>query len=169
MPFLDVERLKKVKGERKRVSFDSDLSPIPVDDNEINLLKPAHFDLTLTNVGNAITVEGSFTVDLEVQCGRCLGNFVLSLSPDFSETYYDRSQPVPGPLKEDWISFSGDTIDITPEVENAIVLNLPMRFVCSEQCRGLCPVCGTDLNKKQCDCVQENIDLRMAKLKELLK
>lgn len=169
MPFLNVEHLKKFKGEREHVSFDCALPPLFLDGGEINIIQPAHFDLTLTSVDKAVTVEGSFTVDIKVQCGRCLKDFVLSLSPDFGETYYDQSQPPPGPLKEDWIPFSGDVINITPEVENAILLNLPMRLICSEQCRGLCPVCGADLNKQQCDCVREDMDPRMAKLKELLK
>lgn len=167
MPFLDVEQLKKVQGERRRVFFDSELPSLSLDGHEASFLKPAHFELVLTNVGDAITVEGQIKVELPVPCHRCLGEFPLSLQVDFLETYQDGSQ-LPHESKEDQVFFTGETIDITPEVINAIHLSLPMRFICAEQCRGLCHKCGTDLNKKQCHCTQEDLDPRLAKLKNLL-
>ncbi|AGL02206.1 YceD family protein [Desulfoscipio gibsoniae] len=170
MPFLDVEQLKKVNGERRRVVFAGELPALQVEDNEFMFLEPANFDLVLTNVGNsAINVEGQVQVALTVPCDRCLQDFVLNLSPLFSETYYEKNLPAHSGKNEEWIPYSGDSIDITPEVLGTVLMNLPMRFICQKQCRGLCPVCGVDLNIKQCNCVQEDVDPRLAKLKELLK
>jgi len=170
MPFLDVERLKKVKGERLRVDFSCALPVLQLEDGEYSFVEPAQFELMLTNLDNsAINVEGQVQVALKVTCNRCLQEFVLNLDVPLSETYYEKSQPAHNGKTEEWVAFSGDYIDITPEVLGAVVMSLPMRFICSEHCQGLCPVCGVDLNKEQCNCVQEDIDPRLAKLQELLK
>ncbi len=170
MPFLNVERLKKVKGERRKVTFSDSLPALLLDDSEFNFVEPAQFALTLTNVGNsAINVEGEVQVALKVPCNRCLRDFVLTLSLPFSETYYEKNQPTHSGQTEEWVAYSGDVIDITPEVLTAVIMNLPMRFICSEQCQGLCAVCGVDLNQEQCSCVQQELDPRLAKLQELLK
>ncbi|WP_347487900.1 YceD family protein [Desulfoscipio sp. XC116] len=170
MPFLDVEQLKKANGERQRVVFTGELPALQVEDSEFVFVEPARFDLILTNVGSsAINVEGKLQVFLKVPCSRCLQDFVLNLNPLFSETYYEKNQPAPKGKNDEWVAYSGDRIDITPEVLGTVLMNLPMRFICHEQCRGLCPVCGVDLNQKQCNCVQNDLDPRLAKLKELLK
>ncbi len=170
MPFLNVERLKKVKGERQRVIFTGSLPMLELEDSEFCSMEPAQFELVLTNVGgSAIDVEGQVQVALKVPCSRCLQDFILSLNVPFSETYYEKNQPAHSGKTEEWVVYSGDYIDITPEVLKTVLINLPMRFICSEQCRGLCPICGMDLNIKQCNCVQEDLDPRLAKLQELLK
>jgi len=170
MPFLDVELLKKINGERLRVDFSSVLPVLQLEDGDFSFVEPAQFDLMLTNVGNsAINVDGQVQVAVKVPCHRCLQDFTLNLDVPLSETYYERNQPVHNGKTEEWVAYIGDYIDITPEVLGAVVMSLPMRFVCSEQCQGLCPVCGVDLNKEQCNCVQEDRDPRLAKLLELLK
>jgi len=170
MPFLDVERLKKVKGERRRVVFTGSLPVLKLEDSEFCFVEPAQFELMLTNVGSsAVDVEGQVQVALKVPCSRCLQHFVFSLNVPFSETYYEKNQPAHSGKTEEWVAYSGDYIDITPEVLGTVLMNLPMRFICSEQCRGLCPICGVDLNTQQCNCIREDIDPRLAKLQELLK
>lgn len=169
MPFLNVEQLKRGKGERKKVSFDSNLPSLKVDGNEYIFMKPAQFDLALTNLGNSISIVGQIKVEMKVQCCRCLEDFSLDMDIEFKETYYNETYQTMGNDNEDWISYSGDAFDITPEVLRSIIMNLPMRFICHEQCRGLCTGCGINLNKKQCGCVREDTDPRLVKLKELFK
>ena len=168
MPFLNVEYLKKEEGKREQVSFTGELPPVAADGGDIKLVKPARFDLALTNIGDAIAVEGQVTVDLEVICSRCVENFIITISPDFMETYYDQTRYTDGPREDDWIPYSGDSIDITTEASNAILVSLPLRFICDADCQGLCSLCGTNLNKGKCNCEKENNDPRLAKLKELL-
>jgi len=169
MPFLDVERLKKMKGERQKVSFAGDLPPVNVDGNQVEFAGPAQFDLVLTNVGNAIDVDGNIKVDIKVQCSRCLEDFTLSMDAAFHETYYDKAFQARGDNGEEWIPYTGDTIDITPEAQGTVLINLPLRFVCREECRGLCPVCGVNRNLQNCDCARDDTDPRLAKLKDLFK
>ena len=62
----------------------------------------------------------------------------------------------------------GEVFDTAEFVENLLLLKLPMKFLCDEECKGLCPVCGTNLNTSECDCKEHQIDERFAKLKDLL-
>lgn len=60
-------------------------------------------------------------------------------------------------------------LDLYELVFESIVLAMPTKHLCSEDCKGLCPVCGTDLNDSQCDCATKKVDPRLAALSELLK
>ena len=95
---------------------------------------------------------------------------MLSVCP-FEETY----RPVPGggevpsgsgEKDAESVTFSGDILDITPEVLNSIILSLPMKALCKEDCPGLCPRCGSNLKDGQCGCESENIDPRLNVLKD---
>ena len=63
---------------------------------------------------------------------------------------------------------NSDVIDITEIVEKAIISTLPIKRLCKEDCKGLCQSCGANLNKEECSCNNEDIDLRLADLKALL-
>ena len=58
-------------------------------------------------------------------------------------------------------------VDLTKLIKDAILLDLPVKIVCTEDCQGLCAQCGTNLNKGECDCTDDSIDPRWAKLKEI--
>ncbi len=65
--------------------------------------------------------------------------------------------------------YTGDEIDIADLVRESLILAEPLKSVCSETCRGLCPHCGINLNTAQCDCQGKLIDPRLAVLQKLLK
>jgi uncharacterized protein len=65
--------------------------------------------------------------------------------------------------------YDGIRLDVDLMALEQIELALPMRFVCSEECRGLCPMCGVDLNERACGCSQERSDPRLAVLREFRK
>ena len=67
--------------------------------------------------------------------------------------------------EEDIIYYKNDILDIEKHVLMEVLSSLPMKTLCKEDCKGLCPLCGTDFNKESCDCIVENIDPRFAKLK----
>lgn len=169
MPVIDVEQLKKIRGKRIKVSILEKLPPLPVQGESITPVGEAEYRLTLTNAGGTIAVEGTIRSELRVRCNRCLDQFIYPMETGFQEIYYDRNQPQPGGKETDWVPFTGDELDITPEMLQTIVVNLPMRFLCREDCRGLCPACGTELNNRQCECKHDDIDPRLAKLKDLLE
>ena len=104
-------------------------------------------------------VEGTF----HTNCARCLKELELPLSFDFTETLTQNSEEIDD--KDSVIVFSGTTVDLSEIVSSNILLNLSYKYLCSEDCRGLCPKCGADLNDGPCGCEDDEIDPRWEKLK----
>lgn len=120
-----------------------------------------------------VDVTGSIKVLLEIDCTRCLTtvehdlgvefhvDFVgKELFPDSRETHLESSD-----LDTDVIA--GSELDLTEVAREQILLNLPDQVLCREDCKGICPICGADLNKTHCDCREDEIDPRWAALKDL--
>jgi uncharacterized protein len=89
-------------------------------------------------------------------------DFVIDLSGNSAEVKSE---------EEDYffVDSNATFFEIDDLVREAIILSLPLKPLCSEDCKGLCPICGTDLNRSQCSCVKERTDPRWDQLKGLLK
>ena len=110
---------------------------------------------------------------LELACDRCLTPFTLPVDATFDLRYQPRADNVgEGELKieEDDLTtafYDNQTIDLGQLMREQFYLSLPMKPLCLEDCRGLCPFCGTNLNRGSCDCKREWEDPRLAVLKTL--
>ena len=98
--------------------------------------------------GEGIIVTGRFQADTPVTCARCLENFMYTIGFRFSEYY--KKQPGEGEY-----AYQDEIIDLTPMLEDNVVVNLPTKLLCREDCKGLCSHCGADLNKGNCKCGPE--------------
>jgi len=115
--------------------------------------------------------HGSFRGVAMATCARCLGRFPLELANDFSLVLRPE-MPLSGEielgagdLSESF--YSGTAVDLTPLVYEQVLLALPTRPLCDEECRGLCPQCGTNRNTGQCSCTVETGDPRLTVLRTL--
>lgn len=100
-------------------------------------------------------------------CDRCLDDFDQKLNAAFQLIY---SKYTSDQFEDDEFRFLGESeteIDLCSDIRENILLVLPMKYLCKETCRGLCPHCGVNLNHEACDCQQETIDPRWEKLKSL--
>jgi len=105
------------------------------------------------------------------ECDRCLDQFDQPLSSDYRLVYvFDETAGSRYPeeevqiLREDTVS-----IDLSEDVRQMVLLSVPLKLLCSEECRGLCPTCGTNLNHAACTCRRDQNDPRWNGLKDLLK
>ncbi|MBI3802268.1 MAG: DUF177 domain-containing protein [Nitrospirae bacterium] len=121
-----------------------------------------------------VYVRGAITAEIVSECSRCLKPLTNTIESDFQVEYVPRTS-VPEGEQElvqeelDLLFYDGETINIREEVEGQLILSTPMRPLCREDCRGLCPQCGQDLNVRQCNCVVEAPDPRWAGLKEIFE
>ncbi|HHL74018.1 MAG TPA: DUF177 domain-containing protein [Bacteroidetes bacterium] len=102
-------------------------------------------------------------------CDRCLEPFVAAIAEKFSFLYTEDSDLI---SPDDFIyayDASRPEIDIAPAVKETILLGVPIKFLCSEECKGLCPQCGTNLNQSRCACKTSSTDPRWDALKKLIK
>lgn len=114
------------------------------DDLIFNADAPVVYDLKVSKVSGGALVTGSVSTVLNGSCGRCLEPAELELSADDIELFVEIDHE--------------DTIDITEDIRAELLLNLPANLLCSDDCAGLCSICGGNLNKVQCDCEPEEFD-----------
>jgi uncharacterized protein len=164
---VDVARLKNNPGEVKKLAVAVDMPPVLSESEKIEFEGPVKLDLVLTNTNNTIVVEGYISAKLSLACGSCLDIFTIPIQAEFSETYYNEGKEESA--GEEYIAYSGDKLDLTTEVVKSIIIALPMRIVCRQDCKGLCPVCGVNRNKENCGCAADTVDPRLEVLKKLLQ
>ena len=133
-------------------------------------LNKVDVNCVLTKTSNTVFIKGSLSASIEIDCGRCLerttisisSNFIYTLEPAKAETREDL-ELTPEDLEISY--YKGDFIDLGPIICEQIMLQVPMKVLCSEECKGLCPQCGTNLNTSSCNCNLSFADDRMAVLK----
>lgn len=131
---------------------------------------PISAELTVTNTGEAYLVTGELSLDVELQCSRCLKPLQTKVEASIEEEFYQHPHEVEEELPfDDDLVVDGDELDATSLIEESILISIPMKPICSPDCPGLCSTCGADLAEGDCECDNTDIDLRLAPLKELLK
>jgi DUF177 domain-containing protein len=116
---------------------------------------------------------GRVETTLELPCSRCLEPFTLPVEQTFDLRYQPHAQNAgegEREIEEDDLTtafYEDDEIDLGQLMREQFYLSLPMKPLCADDCRGLCPVCGTNLNRGTCDCKRNWDDPRLGALKEL--
>jgi uncharacterized protein len=116
---------------------------------------------------------GRVQTTLELSCSRCLEPFTLPVDAEFDLRYQPHSQNTgegERAIEEDDLAtafYENDTIDLGQLMREQFYLDLPMKPLCGEECRGLCPVCGTNLTRGACGCRRDWNDPRLAPLQAL--
>lgn len=136
------------------------------------LKTPVSARVFVTRAGNTIEISGNLKASLELQCGRCLKHYTLFMEKDFSKALLhdlsesDKEEVALTAEELDFSVITGEEIDLKELLLEEFFLELPGSPVCSDDCKGLCLRCGTDLNIEGCDCSKKvDIDPRLAKLK----
>jgi uncharacterized protein len=143
---------------------------------------PAHVEAKLAKLERRVRLDAHTRAALTVPCGRCLGpvqvdvpvDFELTLVPaeDLAEDAEHEARdtgPVAGSFDAaavDEETYTGKVIDLDPIVREQLALALPGYPVCRDDCKGLCPVCGTNLNDRECGCDRHVPDPRWAGLEK---
>jgi uncharacterized protein len=117
-------------------------------------------DVRLTRVGETITTHGALQATVSQECGRCLKPFTRPVRLGFQTDFHPSPAESKGAGEHHRLSFeeldlhfyTGRILDLGEFVREQILLALPMVPLCRADCRGLCPVCGQDLNIKPCGC-----------------
>ncbi len=151
---IDVKNL----AENKIIDFNFD-DTVSIDYNNEKHNCIVNISGTVSKVNTDYIVEAKVHAVLNLNCDLCLSAFETQLDFDMNEVYTS----TPDFEKEFW-ELSDKTIDLKPAVIAAIVMNMPMRNVCSQDCKGLCPVCGHNLNEGDCGCDRGYINPQFEKL-----
>ncbi len=162
--------VSEIEDEGLSIAFDE-----PIESN--SFLRPVgdvKAELALNRIDKELNIRGNISVTVTLQCSRCLAEFNKAIDLDVDLTYL----PVEEMSREEIHEigrdesevgyYKDDEIDIADVVKEQLLLNLPMKPLCSDECKGLCPVCGADLNLQSCNCQKDEVDPRFSILKKLL-
>ena len=155
-----------VSADGSKISFHGKSSSMPINfrGNEFVFEKDMEIDGEIANSGGAFILNATVNGELITDCARCGKPVRESFSFELNEKLIKEGSAC---TDEDAVLFSGNVIDIGDLAVNGFLMNTPSKYLCSEDCKGLCPVCGVNLNEKQCSCEDENIDPRLEILNNL--
>ena len=165
--------LKSPTGTTRHYKMHEDIGNL---DSAIVPLSTLDGEITLIRTTDGILVTGDLHTSVELSCSRCLELFAMPVRFSIEEEFRPSIDIVTGakiPLtEEDEPATMIDVhhqLDLSEVVRQDLLLALPMYPVCRSKCKGLCPSCGQNWNEAPCDCTLEEIDPRLAVLKNLLK
>ncbi len=174
MIFNVAQLLKSPVGTVYDVALDNE-DRLVLEHGEAELAGPITGRLRLHRTNQGIFATGTVTAPIHMSCTRCLKEFDTTITFPLREEFYPTIDVVTGapvaPPDDPELAFPINRrheVDTREAIRQNLVLALPMRALCREDCAGLCPQCGKDLNEGPCDCTSEVVDERFAVLRELL-
>jgi DUF177 domain-containing protein len=160
-----------LKWQEERASllaYLKDLSKIDFD-----FESPLQSEVKIKKAGRSVLITGKVQTTLRLQCVRCLKEFSYPLSSMFELTLH----PLKEAPSEEEIElgseemesnfFKGEEIQLSEVACEQIFLEIPYQPICRENCKGLCPICGKDLNLSSCKCVKEEFSSGFSVLQKL--
>jgi uncharacterized protein len=169
---LDLNRLH---GARERIERTLQPAAFDPQDPEYRVAAPVELSLDVQKAGDdAFGVSGRIVTRLELACSRCLEPFEAPVDATFDLRYVpfaENTGEEEQEVGEDDLTtafYREGMLDLVDLAREQFVLALPMKPLCSDACRGLCPACGTNLNRSECGCSPAWEDPRLAPLKSLL-
>lgn len=149
--------IAKTGGASFHVEFKEFIKGMENEVNGYNFANSICFIGSLKNTDGVITLMGSLSVDYSVKCYSCLKVVTGRLNVNIEESFMKS-----GALEDvssEVYTYDGEYVEIDRALRDNIILNLPMRQLCMRQCKGLCTVCGTDLNISECQCRTEENEI----------
>lgn len=171
---VDLAELR-LSGEPLDVEADFTDSELRLTDPVFALAGPVSARMRVSLRGDCVRVRGSLDCDLVLTCCRCAKGVARHLSKEFGLEYWPDPEVQAGEELElkyedlDIGFYHDDRLDLSGVVGEQVVLEIPMKPLCREDCKGLCDRCGADLNEGECGCSREKVDPRLAVLAEVKK
>ena len=143
----------------------------------IHFTRPVQAQLHARRLGDQVAIDGTVKTTVVLTCSRCLEHFEFDVETNFSATAVPERPLVAASIPKEEIELSGDAIDVIlyegesvdlrNEIAQQIIMALPFKPLCQENCKGLCSHCGTNLNQSTCTCQSGAANNPFAVLKSL--
>jgi DUF177 domain-containing protein len=167
---LDLTQIRQAETE---VTRRYEPSALEGRSNQFGIVAPVDLRLKVYKDKDRFRLVGSLSTVLELVCSRCVEPFAHPVNAQFDLRYLPQSENTGDEreIEEDDLSeafYRDDAIDLGQLMDEQFYLSLPMKPLCREDCKGLCPNCGTNLNLDTCDCQIRWEDPRLKGLKALM-
>jgi len=154
---MEIDLRALARGENRLV-LEASAEELDLLEQDVALLGPIRVHLNVTKVEAGVTVKGEILFRVQTECFRCLEMFERDIPAGINLLFERRIET----SYERWVGSPDDDLKVIPpeeclveigeSVREAILLELPMKLLCSDECAGLCSTCGTNLNTTTCDC-----------------
>jgi uncharacterized protein len=134
-------QVSKIPPEGLTLEGAIDAAALDLDTDMIFVKDPVSVEAQITLITNTVTAEVSIRTSIHALCSRCLCDFAREMKKKFRLTYI--------------VNKPDQEIDMTPDIREEIILDYPIKPLCQEGCKGLCHVCGENLNEGKCTCKRE--------------
>ncbi|MGQ9800282.1 MAG: YceD family protein [Candidatus Saccharicenans sp.] len=165
--------VNEIPREGLHIDQDFDFASLELVEEEAVLLEPTHAVVEVRKAGSEVLIRGKITTRLSFICSRCLRPFEYAVDSSFDLVYLpEELDEVKEELEEDDLDrffYYQQQLDLRDIILEQLNLSFPLRPLCSEDCEGICPVCGEFINQGRCSCQVQESDPRLEKLKSFLR
>ncbi len=176
---LPVVHLNEIPSDGLRLSCEVLADELSLDPEDVLLSGGLAMALNAVSAGTTVYVTGTLSGTARRQCVRCLAEYQDTLRLPIVGEYHSETELKSPPTgrepgersgadeNDDTYVYTGEVIELGDMLREHLLLATPMQPLCREECLGLCPVCGQDLNERRCDCREAQIQSPFAVLKKL--
>ncbi len=150
--------------KEKRFSFSFSMADVEIDGN-VPFVSPIEATGSAQSENRAVRIKATVSYDFKAQCNRCLSEIFERKTERYEHLLLLSEEDAPD---DTYIRVTGEAIEHSELLRKDIILNLPTVLLCREDCKGLCPKCGKNLNDGPCGCEEDSVDPRLEILKTLI-
>lgn len=171
---ISLDKIIRRETDNLHLNFCEKIDSINYCDNTYKLTSPVILNGKISKTNKGLFLDCNVEFTLIDNCARCLNEVEVKLSYPI-QGFLIKEEVDENEVEEfDVYTYINDEVDFINLIEQTLDFNLPQRVLCSEDCKGLCSTCGTNLNNEVCSCDEvandeDVIDPRFAKLKEMFK
>jgi uncharacterized protein len=165
---MEIHLLPILNYEGKRLDINETLTVENRFGDAFQILEPITVTGQMVNIGGSLELDAKGEAKLRLVCDRCLDEFEQVVPFVIQERFKKADSTSEAESNPDIVILEGDTIDLDELVYDALVMHLPSKVLCAEDCKGLCLHCGQNLNQGDCKCDNRPTDPRFDILDKLL-
>lgn len=163
---IDLLRLLDGAIYEMKLNQSLEIERLSANGKKIRFNRPTKIIGGIFKTDEGIFINANILYEFTDICDRCLKEFTCEGKSVLSGRISGKGEK--GSEEELIIYYDKAKVNLREAIETTIILDLPMKSLCDDNCRGFCPKCGKNLNEGQCNCKNINVDPRLAKLRELL-
>jgi uncharacterized protein len=167
--------MRRIAPGSSHLAMEIDGAELNLDSSDIIDLVSCNAQLDVDRTSDELIVRGKVETTIKIECARCLEPFEHTMVHQLAFVIQlARKGELGGTDSESSddfyvVSDSAEEFDISPIIRERILVSLPLKPLCDDSCRGLCPKCGVNLNVETCDCRDNEVDERWSALQDLKK
>ena len=162
---IDLKRFFSNEDVSQEINYSFELKDVEIDGYK-PFVSPVKVKGVLRSFAGSAELDAELSYDFSMPCNRCmeetLKNCKLKVSHTLVRTLNNEAD------NDSYIQVENGPFDFDELFYSDIILELPVKYICKEDCKGICPKCGANLNYNSCNCSESQVDPRLEALKQLI-